>query len=117
MGKLTATTVKNAKPGRHADGEGLYLLVKPTGGRSWLLRVQFDGSRRDIGLGSVDLAPRKIASGDPVDDIPILDRRLLTLAEAREKAAILRRLAKAGRDPVAGERRSSGFRRAEGVAI
>lgn len=101
MGSLTATTVKNAKPGRHADGEGLYLLVKPTGARSWLLRVQFDGSRRDIGLGSADLAPRKIASGDPVDDIPILERRLLTLAEAREKAAILRRLAKAGRDPVA----------------
>jgi len=105
MGKLTATTVKNAKPGRHADGEGLYLLVKPTGGRSWLLRVQFDGSRRDIGLGSVDLAPRRLAapgaSGDPIDDIPILERRLLTLAEAREKAAILRRLAKAGRDPVA----------------
>lgn len=101
MGKLTATAVKNAKPGRHADGEGLYLMVKPTGGRSWLLRVQFDGSRRDIGLGSVDLASRKVAPGDPVDDVPILERRLLTLAEAREKAAILRRLAKAGRDPVA----------------
>lgn len=105
MGKLTAVMVKNVKAGRHADGEGLYLLVKPTGARSWLLRVQFDGSRRDIGLGSVDLAARKQAvpgaSDDPLHDIPILERRLLTLAEAREKAAILRRLAKAGRDPVA----------------
>jgi len=105
MGKLTATTVKNAKPGRHADGEGLYLLVKPTGARSWLLRVQFNGSRRDVGLGSADLAPRKApvagSDSDPLHDIPILERRLLTLAEAREKAAILRRLAKAGRDPVA----------------
>ncbi len=25
--KLTATAVKNAKPGRHSDGEGMYLLV------------------------------------------------------------------------------------------
>ena len=101
MGKLTASTVKNAKAGSLADGQGLYLLVKPTGARSWMLRVQVDGRRRDVGLGSVDLAPRKTASGEPVDDIPILQRRLLTLAEAREKAAILRRLAKAGRDPVA----------------
>lgn len=104
MGKLTTTAVKNAKPGRHADGSGLYLLVKPTGGRSWLLRVQFDGKRRDIGLGSVDLAPRRTpaaGSPDPVDEVPILERRVLTLAEAREKAAMLRRVAKTGRDPVA----------------
>ena len=58
MGKLTALSVKNAKPGRHADGDGLYLLVKPTGGKSWLLRVQVDGQRRDIGLGSVDTSSR-----------------------------------------------------------
>lgn len=104
MGKLTTTAVKNAKSGRHADGSGLYLLVKPTGGRSWLLRVQFDGKRRDIGLGSVDLAPRRApaaGSPDPVDEVPILERRVLTLAEAREKAAMLRRVAKTGRDPVA----------------
>ncbi|QHD65740.1 tyrosine-type recombinase/integrase [Sphingobium yanoikuyae] len=109
MGKLTTIAIKNAKAGRHADGDGLYLLVKPTGGRSWLLRVQYDGKRRDIGLGSVDLSPRK-PGADPVEDIPILERRVLTLAEAREKGAILRRLAKAGRDAVAErdkDRRSS----------
>ncbi len=50
MGKLTALAVKNAKEGRHADGDGLYLLVKPSGARSWLLRVQQEGKRRDIGL-------------------------------------------------------------------
>jgi len=55
MGNLTALQVKNAKPGRHADGKGLYLFVKPTGAKSWVLRVQGDGRRRDFGLGPVDL--------------------------------------------------------------
>lgn len=80
MGKLTALAVRNAKPGRHADGLGLYLVVKPSGSRSWLLRVQVDKRRRDIGLGS------------------ITD---LTLAEAREKAAALRKVARQRRDPIA----------------
>lgn len=34
MTNLTASSVKNAKPGRHADGKGLYLLVRPEGTRS-----------------------------------------------------------------------------------
>ena len=80
MGKLTALSVKNAKPGRHGDGAGLYLLVKPSGARSWLLRVQRDGKRRDVGLGSM---------------------AALSLAEAREKAAELRKHALNGRDPIA----------------
>lgn len=98
MSGLTAAGVRNAKTGRHADGDGLYLLVKPTGARSWLLRVQVDQRRRDIGLGSVDL----IGKRDPAEaDVSILNRRVLTLAEAREKASLLSRLAKAGRDPIA----------------
>lgn len=80
MGKLTALAVKNAKAGRHGDGLGLYLLVKPSGARSWMLRVQQDGKRRDIGLGSI---------------------AALSLSEAREKAAVLRKHALNGRDPIA----------------
>lgn len=87
--KLNAIQVKNAKPGRHADGKGLYLLVKPrrdpksgtlkSGAKSWVLRVQVGGRRRDFGLGSVDL---------------------VSLEEARDKAREARKLAKAGLDPV-----------------
>lgn len=80
MAKLTALTVKNAKAGRHGDGAGLYLLVKPSGARSWVLRVQQEGKRRDIGLGSI---------------------AALSLAEARERAAELRKHALNGRDPIA----------------
>jgi integrase len=49
---LTAIEVKNAKPGRHSDGAGLYLMVRPSGSRSWVLRAQKDGKRQDFGLGS-----------------------------------------------------------------
>lgn len=86
MGKLTALKVKSAPPGRHADGDGLYLLVKDSGARSWMLRVQVDGKRRDIGLGSV------IGLG---------------LADAREKAFEYRKIAKSGRDPAAERKRGS----------
>lgn len=89
--------MRNAKPGRHADGDGLYLLVKASGSRTWLLRVQVDGKRRDIGLGSVDLASSSI---DGVIEIPLLHRRRLSLAEAREKCAALRKAAESGLDPV-----------------
>ena len=89
---LTAHQVRNAKPGRHSDGGGLTLLVKPSGAKSWALRVQHNGTRTDYGLGSVTL--------DPIHaDIPIHRRKLLTLAEAREKARIGRALAKAGINP------------------
>lgn len=39
MVKLTALHIKNAKVGRYADGKGLYLLVSPSGGKSWVLRT------------------------------------------------------------------------------
>lgn len=105
MPALTAAAIRNAKPGRHADGQGLYLLVKPTLAKTWVLRVQVDGRRRDIGLGSViaeDKLKRPSAIGE---DIPLEQRSRLTLAEARELAARLRNVAKAGRDPAAERRR------------
>lgn len=106
---LTAVSARNAKPGRHADGNGLYLLVKPKpgasdegGAKSWLLRVQVDGKRRDIGLGSYVEVPKKRLTDDAVQiAISLLHRKVLTLGEAREKAALLRVAAKSGLDPVA----------------
>lgn len=100
MAKLTAKFIENAKPGRHADGGGLYLLVKPSGARNWVLRVQVDGRRRDIGLGAVELGalPGLSKIGD---DVPLEQRSRLTLAQARELSARLRNVAKSGRDPAA----------------
>ena len=53
---LTDKGVKAAGIGRHGDGGGLYLEVKPAsrGGarKAWLLRFQVNKQRRVIGLGS-----------------------------------------------------------------
>ena len=114
MGKLTSIKVRTARPGTgesgkpakaiFQDGDGLFLLVKPSGARFWMLRVQAGGKRRDIGLGAVDaIGASRDAFGDqnPLAAIPLMLRKSLTLAEAREKAAALRKLAKAGANPVA----------------
>jgi len=80
LAKLTALKVRNAKAGRHGDGAGLYLLVSRTGAKSWMIRVQSEGRRRDIGLGALSD---------------------LTLEEARDKAREIRKVARAGGDPIA----------------
>jgi hypothetical protein len=83
---LTSVRVKNiSSPGRYADGNGLYLVVDPTGAKRWVLRTVVHGRRRDIGLGGV---------------------RLVSLAEAREEAAKLRRVARDGGDPLQEKRRA-----------
>lgn len=106
MPALSAKTIESTKllPGRYGDGQGLYMLVKPTGAKSWVLRVQVDGRRRDIGLGSVESRSRTERSAIG-DDVPLEQRTKLTLAEARELSARLRNVAKAGRDPAAERRR------------
>ena len=48
---LNPVMVKNAGPGRHADGGGLYLRVQNGGARSWLYRSMAGGKARDIGMG------------------------------------------------------------------
>lgn len=53
MGKLNPKQVENlTEPGTYEDGDGLRLVVKPTGRKSWLLRFQLSGRRREMGLGS-----------------------------------------------------------------
>lgn len=101
MGKLTALKIKTAPAGRHPDGDGLYLIVRDTGSRQWLLRIQADGKRRDLGLGSAETVSRTKEAQVEADKIAIVDRRSLTLTEARDKADTYRRMVKAGIDPVA----------------
>ena len=95
---LSSLTVKNAKPGRHGDGQGLYLLVKETGARSWVYRYTMIGKTRDIGLGQ--------AGGSGA----------VTLAEARNLAAAYRVKVKSGIDPLAERDRAAGERLASAQA-
>lgn len=83
--KLTALALRRLGPGRHADGEGLYMLVDATGGRRWLLRTLIQGRRCDIGLGTVRFGDAE-------------------LANVRERSRALRDVARAGGDPLADRR-------------
>jgi integrase len=89
MGDLTATGIAalNA-PGKYSDGNGLFLWVKSKTAKSWVVRVQKDGKRRDIGLG-------------PLSKV--------TLAEARKRAAVVRGQMEAKIDPVAERRKAAGI--------
>ena len=89
MGNLTATAVKAASaPGRYGDGDGLFLLVGKRGGKSWMVRIQKDGRRRDIGLGSASKVPLKLA---------------------RQRASEVREQVEAGIDPVAERAKAAGI--------
>lgn len=82
---LTALQVRNfSEPGRYPDGNGLFLIVAQTGGKRWMLRTVVNGRRRDIGLGGLSY---------------------VSLAEAREKAYALRKIAREGGDPLADRQR------------
>ena len=54
---ITTLQLKNAKPGMHADGNGLYLYVKDGGAKSWIFRYQIAGRRREMGLGATANLP------------------------------------------------------------
>ncbi len=84
--RLTVAKAKSlSKPGMHGDGQGLYLRVKASGAKGWILRAVIDGKRRDIGLG-----------GYPA----------ISLAAARKLAGAHRTTIAEGGDPLAEKRRA-----------
>lgn len=83
--KLTPIgVVKQTKPGRFADGGGLYLYVKPDGRKTWVFRWRDRETQklREKGLGTYG-------------------SRDVTLSEARDLAAVCRRQVRDGDDPIA----------------
>jgi hypothetical protein len=67
-----------------ADGSCLYLKVDKSGAKRWILRLVIHGKRHDLGVGGLSL---------------------VSLAEAREEAVRLRKIARAGGDPLAERRK------------
>ena len=90
MARLTVQSVEAVRPSADRrevpDGyvHGLYLVVQPTGSKSWAVRYRYGGKTRKATLG-----------GYPV----------FSLVQARDKATALLRTVSEGRDP---ERRKSG---------
>jgi len=89
MGKLNPTQVKTlSTPGRYVDGDGLMLEVKPSGAKSWIVRLQAGGKRRDYGLGSF---------------------KDVGLSDARDLAREFRRKLRLGIDPLEARQRAKGI--------
>lgn len=81
--KLTAIEVSRlAKPGRHSDGGGLYVVIDDKGRKRWVFIFTSAGRRREMGLGA--------ASGPDA----------VTLAQARTAADAARAMKDAGADPL-----------------
>ena len=94
-GRLNARKVETAGPGKHIDGQGLMLVVQATGARSWILRYQLHGRRREAGLGrwpsvSLQRAREKAHEmrtklADGIDPLEAVERRkAMTFRQAAE---------------------------------
>jgi integrase len=78
--RLSARGVKTeTTAGYHLDGKGLYLLVKPSGSKSWVLRFTLNGKKREMGLGAFPA---------------------IGLSDARQKRDDARKLLTDGVDPI-----------------
>ena len=89
--RLTVAEVRSiTKPGRHRDGAGLFLNVDTSGAKRWGLIFETSGRRHE--LGGIGRYPD------------------VTLAEAREKASVIRRRIRLGIDPspVSAKRKPTG---------
>ncbi|OCC06369.1 hypothetical protein BA190_03830 [Labrys sp. WJW] len=81
INKLHPLTIKQlTEPGRHADGNGLYLVITKAGTRNWSFMYRHAGKLREMGIGPTST---------------------VTLAEARRRAGELRLAVLDGRDPIA----------------
>jgi len=84
MAGLTDTEIKRAKAAEKAysmgDGGGLYLWVKPTGGKLWRWSYRYEGKEKLMSLGKYP-------------DV--------SLAQARERHSEARKLLATGVDPMA----------------
>ena len=76
--RLTDRVARQARRGRHGDGNRLYMVVRRSGARSWVQRITIRGQRVDLGLGPYPL---------------------VSLADARSTAIENRLTVHAGGDP------------------
>src|SRR5262249_49376775 len=74
---------KLSEPGMYPDGNCLYLVVEASGSKHWIVRVIINGKRHDIGVGSLPYR---------------------SLAEARDEAIEIIKVARSGGDPLAAKR-------------
>jgi integrase len=91
-----ASLIKSKKPGRHADGGGLYLAVEPSGSARWAFIFRWKDSKAKAGPGRL----REMGLGSTV---------AVPLKRAREKAAAARGHLADGIDPIAARKAAEGI--------
>lgn len=113
---LTAAAVAKYRPGlakrrrivRDGGARSLFLVIAPSGHKSWLMRFRTSGGRiGKMTLGPVDLAAESALP--PVIGMP------LTLAAARQLAAQVQRERALGHDPVADHKARRGRQQAAAI--
>src|SRR4051795_8754435 len=88
--RLSARAVATlTKPGRHSDGDGLYLVVDQSGAKRWLFLFRWNGKLKEMGLGGLSTTP---------------------LIQARERALDARRVLAGGRNPIDARRAADAAR-------
>jgi len=92
INRLTDLMVRQQrKSGRYSDGNGLYLFVRPTGGKAWTLRYSHKGLAREMMLGLVSIYTLKEARGMAIEWQKARDQGLDPIEERKRQ----RMLAKA----------------------
>ena len=80
--KLSAQGLPGLEPGKHADGDGLWLYKAEGGTAKWVLRVTVHGQRKEMGLGAYR------------------GNNGVSLKAARQEAAKWRAIAQSGLNPI-----------------
>ena len=97
---LTDTKCRTAKPKdkpyKLTDEKGLYLEVKPNGGKAWRYRFELGGKESVFAIGDYVSAP---SAETPEEARARRDGGRFTLAEARDERTKARGLVKQGVNP------------------
>src|SRR5947207_8630211 len=102
--KLTAKTIENLRPGPQRreisdGGSGLWLILQPSGAKSWAVRYRFAGRPTKLTLGSwpaLTLAAARKGAAAALHDVaqghdPAASRKDAALTAAAAKAQHARR--------------------------
>lgn len=83
--RLSAKKIEFAKVGKHADGNGLYLIVEKSGSKGWWFIFSWGGKRPEMKLGDASKGG-------------------MSLAQAREAVVMARRRVREGVNPIEARR-------------
>ena len=92
---LNDAFIRRAKPGRYADGDGLYLVVLPSGVRKWIQRLMLNCRGMELGLGTYSrgtgaavIVGLKAARAQALDNCRLVQQGINPVADKRRRRAL-----------------------------